>query len=180
MIYFQDGRVKTVHQINSYTEAGFHLHFRPPDLGHQSDPRTAVRRRQDGGGSSALQVTGRRPPQGKQPAPAHFELVSRDPYALLRLAQLFEWLCAEEAETLTSDATSPCLQRLLQFARTVPGDELHLVLLCILYICYILCLFKNIIIRALCVFPMHIKLRFFSFCLRKDNKKILNLVCVVI
>ncbi|XP_075882636.1 nuclear receptor subfamily 1, group H, member 5 [Nelusetta ayraudi] len=38
--------------------------------------------------------------------------------------RLFEWLCAEEAETLTSDATSPCLQRLLQFARTVPGFDL--------------------------------------------------------
>lgn len=159
MSSFQDGCVKSIHQINSYQQAGFNPHSalcNPPGLGHQSDPRAAVRGRQDGGGSSALQVAGRRPPQGKQPTPAHFQLVSRAPHALLRLAQLFEWLCAEEAETLTSDATSPCLQRLLQFARTVPGEELCLVLLCMFYICYILCLFKNLIICALCVFLSHV------------------------
>lgn len=35
-------------------------------------------------------------------------------------AQLFDWPCTEEGEVL-SDVVSPHLQRLLQFARTVPG-----------------------------------------------------------
>lgn len=35
--------------------------------------------------------------------------------------QAFEWLCPEEVEGL-SDVVSPRLQRLLQFARTVPGE----------------------------------------------------------
>lgn len=34
--------------------------------------------------------------------------------------QLFEWPCAEEVEGLF-DGAAPQLQRLLQFARTVPG-----------------------------------------------------------
>lgn len=35
--------------------------------------------------------------------------------------QAFEWPCPEEVEGL-SDVVSPRLQRLLQFARTVPGE----------------------------------------------------------
>lgn len=35
-------------------------------------------------------------------------------------AQLFDWPCTEEGEVLC-DVVSPHLQRLLQFARTVPG-----------------------------------------------------------
>uniref|UniRef100_A0A3P8SJV6 Nuclear receptor subfamily 1, group H, member 5 n=1 Tax=Amphiprion percula TaxID=161767 RepID=A0A3P8SJV6_AMPPE len=37
--------------------------------------------------------------------------------------RLFEWPCTEEQEVL-SDAVSPLIQRLLQFARTVPGFDL--------------------------------------------------------
>lgn len=37
--------------------------------------------------------------------------------------RLFEWPCTEEGEVL-SDVVSPHLQRLLQFARTVPGFDL--------------------------------------------------------
>lgn len=51
------------------------------------------------------------------------------PHCFLSVStQLFEWPCMEEGESL-SDVASPHLQRLLQFARTVPGKLQALLLL---------------------------------------------------